>query len=118
MKRSAFILFALIFAGAGSVAHAQSTPKTPTIEHRDSVSVADVQRAADELARTVQQVVKQVTEDPKLKVAALNLAKESVNAAQVVVAQQAVTLQSVLEALAKQVAAATETIQQSKPKTH
>ena len=39
MKRSAFILSALIFAGAGSVAHAQSTPKTPTVEHRDSVSV-------------------------------------------------------------------------------
>jgi hypothetical protein len=41
-----------------------------------------------------------------------------VNAAQVIVAQQAVTLQSVLETLAKQVAAATVTIQQSKPKTH
>jgi len=51
-------------------------------------------------------------------VAALNLEKESVNAAQVIVAQQAVTLQSVLETLAKRVAAATETIQQSKPKTH
>jgi hypothetical protein len=82
------------------------------------VSVADVQRAADELARTVQEVVKKVTEDPQLKVAALNLAKESVNAAQVIVSQQAATLQSVLESLAKEVAAATVTIQQSKPKTH
>jgi hypothetical protein len=118
MKRSAFILFALIFAGAGSVAHAQGTPKSATIDPRDSVSVADVQRAADELARTVQEVVRKVSEDPKLKVAALNLAKESVNAAQVIVAQQAQTLQSVLETLAKQVAAATVTIQQSKPKTH
>ena len=118
MKRSAFILFALIFAGAGSVAHAQATPKQATIDPRDSVSVADVQRAADELARTVQEVVRKVSEDPKLKVAALNLAKESVNAAQVIVAQQAQTLQSVLETLAKQVAAATVTIQQSKPKTH
>jgi isopentenyl phosphate kinase len=118
MKRTAFILAALIFAGAGSVAHAQATQKKATIDPRDSVSVADVQRAADELARTVQEVVRKVTEDPKLKVAALNLAKESVNAAQVIVAQQAVTLQSVLETLAKQVAAATETIQQSKPKTH
>jgi len=118
MKRSAFVLFALIFAGAGSVARAQASPKPATIDPRDSVSVADVQRAADELARTVQEVVRKVSEDPKLKVAALNLAKESVNAAQVIVAQQALTLQSVLEALAKQVAAATVTIQQSKPKTH
>jgi isopentenyl phosphate kinase len=125
MKRSAFILFAVIFAGAGSVAHAQATSQTRTttaksaaIDPRDSVTIADVQRAADELARTVQEVVKKVTESPELKVAALNLAKESVNAAQVIVAQQAETLQSVLESLAKQVSAATVTIQQSKPKTH
>lgn len=82
------------------------------------MSIADVQRAADELARSVQAVVKKVTEDPQLKIAALNLAKESVNAAQVVVNQQAETLQSVLENLAKEVAAASETIQKSKPKTH
>ena len=118
MKISAFILSALIFTGAGSVAQAQATSKTVVIDSRDSVSVADVQRAADELARTVQEVVRKVSEDPKLKVAALNLAKESVNAAQVIVAQQALTLQSVLEALSKQVAAATVTIQQSKPKAH
>jgi hypothetical protein len=118
MKISAFIVSAVIFSGAASVAHAQATSKTTVIDARDSVSVADVQRAADELARTVQEVVRKVSEDPKLKVAALNLAKESVNAAQVIVAQQALTLQSVLEALSKQVAAATETIQQSKPKTH
>jgi len=122
MKRSAFFLFALAFAWAGSVARAQSTPpstpKATVVVPRDSVSIADVQRAADELARTVQQVVKKVTESPELKVAALNLAKESVNAAQVVVTQQAATLQSVLEALSRQVAAATVTIQQTKPKAH
>lgn len=124
MKRSAFLLFALIFAGAGSVARAQATsqPQTTTkpaaIDPRDSVTIADVQRAADELARTVQEAVRKVTENPELKVAALKLAKESVNAAQVIVAQQAETLQSVLESLARQVSAATVTIQQSKPKTH
>ena len=85
---------------------------------RDSVTIADVQRAAGELARTVQEAVKRVSENPELKVAALNLAKESVNAAQVIVSQQAATLQSVLESLARDVAAASTSIQQPKPKTH
>jgi hypothetical protein len=135
MKRSAFILFVLLLAGAGSVARAQATsrpdqprptktkesivaPTSAAIDPRDSVSIADVQRAADELARTVQEAVRRVSENPELKVAALNLAKESVNAAQVIVSQQAATLQSVLESLARDVAAASVSIQQSKPKTH
>ena len=134
MNRSAF-LFVLLFAGAGSVARAQATsqpqqppstkakdsvitPRSAAIDPRDSVTIADVQRAADELARTVQEAVKRVSENPELKVAALNLAKESVNAAQVIVSQQAATLQSVLESLARDVAAASTSIQQSKPKTH
>ena len=130
MKRSAFIVFTALVTGAGSVAHAQSSSqsqktkepsasqKGTSLDSRDSVSIADVQRAADELARTVQAAVKRISEDPQLKVAALKLATESVNAAQVIVSQQAATLQSVLEGLAKEVAAATVTIQQSKPKTH
>jgi uncharacterized protein YpmS len=122
MKRSAFILLAILFVGAGSIARAQAVTPTPQktskIDPKDSVTLADVQRAADELARTVQVAVKQITEDPKLKVAALRLATQSVNAAQVIVTQQAQTLQSVLEDLAKEVAAATVSIQQTKPKTH
>jgi hypothetical protein len=134
MNRSAF-LFVLLFAGAASVARAQATsqprqppstkandsvitPRSAAIDPRDSVTIADVQRAAGELARTVQEAVKRVSENPELKVAALNLAKESVNAAQVIVSQQAATLQSVLESLARDVAAASTSIQQSKPKTH
>jgi hypothetical protein len=129
MKRSAYILIVLLLAGAGSVARAQATsqPQQPSltpaqknaaIDPRDSVTIADVQRAAGELARTVQEAVKRVSENPELKVAALNLAKESVNAAQVILSQQAATLQSVLESLARDVAAASVSIQQSKPKTH
>ncbi len=120
MKNTHAIVFAVAFAGAAASVGAQ-TPTTPprtTVDSRDSVTVADVQRAADELARTVQAVVKKVTESPELKVAALNLAKESVNAAQVVVNQQAQTLQSVLETLSREVAAASESIQKTKPKTH
>jgi len=126
VKRSVFITMALIFAVAGSAARAQSpssvkpstTPgRTRSIDPRDSVSIADVQRAADDLVIAVQQAVKKVTENPELKVAALKLATSSVNAAQVVVAQQAATLQATLELLAREVAAATAT-QQSRAKTH
>jgi hypothetical protein len=120
MKLTNAIVFVASFAGASASLRAQ-TPTTPpksVVVPRDSVSIADVQRAADELARSVQAVVKKVSEDPQLKIAALNLAKESVNAAQVVVNQQAETLQSMLEALSKEVAAVSESIQKTKPKTH
>jgi hypothetical protein len=126
MKRIAAILFAANVAGAATVAHAQSATKQPvpsqkknTIDQSDSVSIADVQRAADELARTVQAVAKKVAEDPKIKVAALKLATQSVNAAQLIVEQQAVTLQSLLDSLAKEMAAVTVSIEQkSRTKAH
>jgi hypothetical protein len=123
MRRIVPIILAALVAGA-STAKAQTPSKSPavsknaTIDSRDSVSLADVQRAADELARTVQAAVKKIKEDPELKVAALRLAKESVNATQVIVATQAETLQSLLDSLSKEIANATITIQQSKPKTH
>lgn len=131
MKRFAFIALAVLLAGATSAVKAQapSPPQssarpqepakvqtTTSVDPRDSVSIADVQRAADDLVIAVQQAVKKVTENPELKIAALKLATSAVNAAQVVVAQQASTLQATLESLAKEVAAATA--QQTKPKTH
>lgn len=127
MKRFAFIIFAVFVTAASTVKGQSSQPsaKTPTpatpqtsrsADARDSVTIADVQRAADDLAIAVQQVVKKVTESPELKVAALKLATNAVNAAQVVVAQQAATLQATLELLAREVASATA--QQTKPKTH
>lgn len=128
MKRFAFIVFAVFVTGASTVRAQSSQPaaKTPTTpstaqtpksaDARDSVTIADVQRAADDLAIAVQQVVKKVTESPELKVAALKLATNAVNAAQVVVAQQAATLQATLELLAREVAAVSA--QQTKPKTH
>jgi len=100
MRRIIPVILAALIAGA-STAQAQSASKSPAVSKsatidRDSVSLADVQRAADELARTVQAAVKKIKEDPELKVAALRLAKESVNATQVIVATQAETLQSLL----------------------
>lgn len=76
-----------------------------TITGRDSVTVADVERAAEQLAVAVQEAVRKATESPELKVAALKLATNAVKAAQVVVTQQAATLQTMLEALAREVAA-------------
>jgi hypothetical protein len=126
MKRIAAILFAANVAGAASVAHAQSATQQPattqkknTIDPADSVTIADVQRAANELARTVEAAVRKIAEDPKLKVAALKPASQSVNAAQIIVDQQADTLQSLLDTLAKEMAAATISIEQrSKTKSH
>lgn len=89
----------------------QASPPVPAaradtaISVRDSATVADVARAAEQLAVAVQEAVRKATESPELKVAALKLATNAVMAAQVVVTQQATTLQTMLEALAREVAA-------------
>ena len=69
MKRSAYVVLAVSLAGSSALrAQATSQPQQPikktqetgkiskgtTLDARDSVTVADIQRAADELARTVQ----------------------------------------------------------------
>lgn len=118
------IIASIWTASAPRVQAQQSTDKNktptaktdPVIASGDSVSIADVQRAAEQLAIAVQAAVKKATEDPALKVAALKVATNAVNAAQVVVTQQAETLQSVLDSLAKEIAVATE--KQTKQKSH
>lgn len=74
----------------------------------DSVTIADVERAAEQLAVAVEVAVRRATEDPAVKVAALKVAKNAVTAAQVVMTQQAQTIQTVLDALAREIALATE----------
>lgn len=120
----AFVVVASIWTA--KPAHAQDTSKNkppatvksePVLTSSDSVTIADVQRAADELAIAVQAAVRKATEDPALKVAVLKVAKNAVTAAQVVVTQQAETLQTILDSLAKEIALATEK-QQSKAKSH
>jgi hypothetical protein len=119
------IIIAAIWTGSATAANAQQTSdksrpsaskSDQVIAAGDSVSIADVQRAAEELAMAVQAAVKKATEDPALKVAALKVATNAVNAAQVVVTQQAATLQNVLDSLAKEIAVATE--KQTKQKSH
>ncbi|HXV16700.1 MAG TPA: hypothetical protein VD758_07970 [Gemmatimonadaceae bacterium] len=107
-------------AQAQQSSHAKPQPAAKTdstLTASDSVSVADVQKAAEQLAIAVQEAVRKATEDPAVKVAALKVAKNAVTAAQVVVTQQAETLQTVLDALAKEIAQVTEK-QQSKAKSH
>jgi hypothetical protein len=94
-----------------------SAPQKEPVVIADSVSLADIQRAADQLALAVQEAVRKATEDPAVKVAALKVAKNAVNAAQVAITLQAETLQSVLDSLAHELAIATEK-QQSKIRNH
>ena len=119
------IIIASIWAGSATAAAAQQTTEKnkastaksdAVIASGDSVSIADVQRAAEDLVVAVQAAVKKATEDPALKVAALKVATNAVTAAQVVVTQQAATLQTVLDSLAKEIAVATE--KQTKQKSH
>ena len=120
-----FIVVASIWGGSTSTAEAQDTasPKTQSSKvedkavARDSVTIADIQKAADQLAVAVQEAVRKATEDPAVKLAALNVAKNAVTAAQVVITQQAATLQTVLDTMAREIARATDT-QQSKAKSH
>ena len=120
-NRLVFLFFVIVASIWGSrSAHAQETSKPKSvhveINSSDSVSIADVQKAADDLARAVQEAVRKATEDPAVKVAALKVAKNAVTAAQVVVTQQAETLQTLLDSLAREIASATE--KQSKSKSH
>lgn len=119
------LIIASLWTGSAAAAKAQQTTDNvkpsvskvdPAVASSDSVAIADIQRAAEDLALAVQTAVKKATEDPALKVAALKVATNAVNAAQVVVNQQAATLQTVLDALARQIAVATE--KQSKQKSH
>jgi hypothetical protein len=113
----AFVVVASIWSAKPARAQDASKSKTPAVSTSDSVTIADVQKAADDLVLAVQAAVRKATEDPAVKVAALKVAKTAVTTAQVVVTQQAETLQAVLDALAKQIAMAAEK-QETKAKNH
>ncbi len=107
------IVVASILSGATSSAAAQSAEARPA---RDSVSVHDIEKAAEQLAVAVHAAVKKATEDPAVKIAALKVAKNAVVAAQVTINQQAIALEKVLDALAREIAVATDK-QSQKSKT-
>ena len=115
-----FVVVAAIWTARPASAQDQPKAKAPAAAPEsvsDSVTLADVQKAADQLALAVQEAVRKATQDPAVKVAALKVARNAVTAAQIVVTQQAETLQSMLDTLARELAVATEK-QQSKPKSH
>jgi hypothetical protein len=120
------IIIASIWTAASTAQAQEPSAKAPVTEKAvakdkaaasDSVTLADVQKAADQLAMAVQEAVRKATEDPAVKVAALKVAKNAVTAAQVVITQQAESLQTVLDALAREIAQATDK-QQAKAKSH
>jgi hypothetical protein len=112
------VVVASIWTARSASAQDQSKAKSPAVSPSvsDSVTLADVQKAADQLAMAVQEAVRKATEDPAVKVAALKVAKNAVTAVQIVVTQQAETLQAMLDALARELAMATEK-QQSRSKS-
>lgn len=123
----AAVVIASIWTAHPTVAKAQEAakPATPaaktetTVNGGDSitVNVADIQKAAEQLAIAVQEAVRKATEDPAVKLAALKVAKNAVTAAQVAVTQQAETLQAVLDSLAREISQATES-QHKKARSH
>ena len=118
---SAFVVLASIWTAKPASGQAKEKEKTPSTRSEtvilDSATVADVQKAADQLAIAVQEAVRKATEDPAVKVAALKVAKNAVTVAQIALTQQAETIQSVLDALARDIALATDK-QQKKSKSH
>jgi len=110
------VVIASIWGATATSAGAQESTKPKTgsakadvkVSVRDSVSLEEVQKAAEQLAVAVESAVRKATEDPAVKVAALKVAKNAVTAAQVAITLQAETLQTVLDTLAKEIALATE----------
>lgn len=106
------VVIASIWSANARTAQAQQSaapkPQNASSVARDSVTIADVQKAADQLVIAVQEAVRKATEDPALRVAALKVAKNAVTAAQIVVTQQAETLEKVLDALAREIAQASD----------
>ena len=118
IRRALFagIVLASLFTASGSVAGAQDASVKAAADSI-SVSVTDLERAAEQLAIAVEAAIRKTAEDPAVKVAALKVAKNAVNAAQVAVTAQANVLQAALDALAREIAIVTEK-QQAKAKAH
>jgi len=114
MSRIFLVVLAVILTGGRLTAQTPSpSPSKSTAQQStaptkaDSVNAAEIQRAADDLVLAVQDAVRKIKDNPQLKVATLKLAATAVTAAQVIVTREAITLQQVLDSLAKDVAAAT-----------
>ena len=118
IRRALFagIVLASLFTASASTARAQD-PSAKHAVDAISVSVADIEKAAEQLAAAVELAVKKAADDPAVKLAALKVAKNAVTAAQVAVTTQANALQAALDALARELAIVTDK-QQAKTRAH
>ena len=118
IRRALFagIVLASLFTASASTARAQDTSAKQAVDSI-SVSVADIEKAAEQLAAAVELAVKKAADDPAVKLAALKVAKNAVTAAQVAVTTQANALQAALDALARELAIVTDK-QQAKTRAH
>lgn len=121
---SAFVVVASIWTAKPADAQDTSKTKSPAttkseivITSADSIAISDIQKATEQLVLAVHEAVRKATEDPAVKLAALKVAKNAVTAAQIAVTQQAETLATVLDAMAREIAQATEK-QHAKARRH
>ena len=114
MKRIALLLVLVIGLGVTSAARWQQTtakapPSRSSTRAADSVLLKpspELQKSLDDLAAAVQSLVLRIASDPKIKVAALQVATGAVRTAQQVVAEQAVNIDATLKTAAERISAA------------
>ena len=122
MRRIALLFVLVIGLAAASAARSQQpTPsgqsKTPT-KAADSVVFKpspELQKSLDELAAAVQALAKQISSDPEIKTAAMNVASGFVTTAAQVIAEQSVAIEDALKTAADRINAAQKT-QRTAPK--
>ncbi|MCR4339657.1 MAG: hypothetical protein NUW01_07195 [Gemmatimonadaceae bacterium] len=118
MKTILLLSTAVILSAAGaSSADAQSAPaervacdSVPTdcvkLSAAADSALRDLERAATELAKAVEQTVRQTANDPQLRITALKLAAGALAVAQQTLIQNADTLERMLAEASRQIASA------------
>ena len=113
MRRIA-LLFVLVM-GLAAASAARSQQPLPSGQAKSSTTVADsvvfkpspeLQKSLDELAAAVQALAKQITSDPEIKTAAMNVASGFVTTAAQVIAEQSVAIEDALKTAAERINAA------------
>jgi hypothetical protein len=113
MRRIA-LLFVLVI-GLAAASAARSQQPTTSGQSKTSTKAPDsvvfkpspeLQKSLDELAAAVQALAKQITSDPEIKTAAMNVASGFVTTAAQVIAEQSVAIEDALKTAADRINAA------------
>ena len=113
MRRIA-LLFVLVI-GLAAASAARSQQPTTSGQSKTSTKAADsvvfkpspeLQKSLDELAAAVQALARQITSDPEIKTAAMNVASGFVTTAAQVIAEQSVAIEDALKTAADRINAA------------